>query len=232
VVAALLVVAVYLVLEGDLMENAIATKQWVVDLAARYGIAASFALLYIEESGIPLPVPGDVYVGYIGHSVAGSWPALIAAWLGIIAIVSAGASNLYLIARGWGPGLVRHRLAPAFHLDPARLATAERWFARWGILAVIFGRHIPGFRVPLTMIAGTVKFPYRIFLPAVAISTAAWSAFYLAVGFSFGAFISGFLATHPWVYAVGTGVLLAVIGYFAVRVAWLASSPVDDAATP
>ena len=43
------------------------------------------------------------------------------------------------------------------------------------------------------------------------ISTAAWAAFYLAMGLSFGGLISSFLATHTWIYAVGTGVLLVVI---------------------
>src|SRR3979411_1471459 len=53
-------------LEGDVAEDLTHFASLVAGLLNRFGAAASFALLYIEESGVPLPVPGDVYVAYLG----------------------------------------------------------------------------------------------------------------------------------------------------------------------
>src|SRR5712692_1588523 len=46
---------------------------------------------------------------------------------------------------------------------PRRLERAERWFERYGVLAIIFSRHIPGFRVPITVAAGVFKIRYQVF---------------------------------------------------------------------
>ena len=185
-------------------------------LPMRYGPAASLLLLYLEESGIPVPVPGDVYVAYLGH-VADSPLKWVGAWLGVITVVLGGASNLYLISRRWGRGLVRGRLGAAVHLSPRRLAIAEGWFARWGALAIIFGRHIPGFRVPITVAVGIFGVPYRTFALGVAVSTAVWAAFWLWVGAHFGARIGHFLVGHRWTYAIVGLVVLILIASVVTR---------------
>src|ERR1700682_6807279 len=96
-VAAVGLVAVVLLglslLEGDVADDLTGFGSLVAGLLTRFGAAASFALLYIEESGIPLPVPGDVYVAYLGKVNASSFPHLLLAWLGIIAVVVGGATN-------------------------------------------------------------------------------------------------------------------------------------------
>ncbi len=41
-----------------------------------YSYVGSYGLLYPEESGVPLPAPGDVFVMYVGGHVprnVGSW---------------------------------------------------------------------------------------------------------------------------------------------------------------
>jgi hypothetical protein len=49
-------------------------------------------------------------------------PNLVATWLGIIAVVVAGSSNLYWISRRWGPTLLGKPLAARLlHLDERRL---------------------------------------------------------------------------------------------------------------
>src|SRR5204862_76528 len=51
-----------------------------------------------------------------------------------------------------------------------RLAKAEVWFKRYGVLAIIFGRHIPGFRIPITVACGAFRIPYPVFAPSPAAS--------------------------------------------------------------
>jgi membrane protein DedA with SNARE-associated domain len=223
--ALLAAAAVYLIIEGDLTENFVDLRDWFGGILRRFGAPGSLALLYIEESGVPLPVPGDVYVIYLGHLAAGYWLHLVGYWLAIIGIVVAGSTNLYWISRRWGVKLIEHPLARVFHLEPARLGKAQAWFDRWGILAMIFGRHIPGFRVPLTVVAGTLKFPYRLFVPSVAVSTAIWAGFFLLVGDKLGGAIARFSGRNTWVYAVGTVLLLSAMGFLA----WRASRALAEA---
>jgi membrane protein DedA with SNARE-associated domain len=209
-------IALYIAVEGDLGDAFADVRAALGQLIHRFGVPGSLALLYIEESGIPLPVPGDVYVTFLGHVASSRTLHLFASWIAIITVVTAGASNLYLISRRWGGRMVTHPRAHWVHLDPAGIARAERWFKRWGVLAMIFGRHIPGCRVPLTVVAGTLQFPYRLFAPSVAVSTAIWSGVLLLLGDRFGRSIGHFLSTHAWAYAVGTGILVAVVAWFVI----------------
>jgi membrane-associated protein len=211
VIFALLLTAL---LEGDIPDALSDATELARRLVVRFGPVASLLLLYLEESGVPLPVPGDVYVAYLGH-LADSALKWVVAWLGIIAVVVAGASNLYLISRRWGRRLVRGRLGAAVHLTPDRLATAERWFARWGAFAIIFGRHVPGFRVPITVAVGIFRVAYPTFAASVAISTAVWAAVWLWLGARFGTRIGHFLAGHRWTYAL---FLLLIIVLVAVSI--------------
>jgi len=214
----LLVIAIYAASEADLLpENLAGVREGFGSLVKRYGAPGSYTLLYVEESGIPLPVPGDVYVLYLGNLAKGNLGWLLAAWLGIIATVVAGSSNLYLISHRWGPRLIEHPLARVFGVDSSRLETAGRWFRRWGIVAVIFGRHIPGFRVPITVVAGTLGFPYRYFAPGVAVSTGIWAGTFLYLGARFGPAAAGVLGRYPWIYVAATAVGVGLVTVFLVR---------------
>src|SRR5207244_1828665 len=84
----------YAATEADLLpENPAGLRPGFGSLVKRFGAPGSLVLLYVEESGIPLPVPGDVYVLYLGNLAKGSAGWLVAAWLGIIAVVVAGSST-------------------------------------------------------------------------------------------------------------------------------------------
>jgi membrane protein DedA with SNARE-associated domain len=215
-----LVLLVLALAEGDLPEELTDLQGLVSNLLARFGPAASLALLYIEESGVPLPVPGDVYVAYLGHAAAGSAPRLAAAWVAIIVVVVAGATNLYLVARRWGYRLLRNRLGRFVRLEPERLERAEEWFARWGALTIIFGRHVPGFRIAITVMAGIFRVPYRVFAPSVAISTAVWAGLWIVLGANFTsalAALAGLFATHRWTVVAGAAAIALGLATVLVR---------------
>jgi membrane protein DedA with SNARE-associated domain len=217
----LVLLAVVALAEGDLPEllGDLSDLRGLPGLALRrFGAPASFVLLYLEESGVLLPVPGDVYVVYLGSHYGRSLVGWVAAWLGVIAVVVAGSTNLYFISRRWGHRLVRGRLGAFLHLEPERLDRAEKWFARWGALAVIFGRHVPGFRIPITVASGIFEVPYRVFAPSVAVSTAIWAAAWLTLGARFGDNVRHFFELHRWTYLLLAGgvvalAVLAVIQY-------------------
>jgi membrane-associated protein len=128
--------------------------------------------------------------------------------------VVAGSSNLYLLSRRYGHRLLEHRLARYLNLDAGRMARAEGWLSRWGAIAVIFGRHIPGFRVPITVMAGVFQIPYRIFAPSVAVSSAIWAGVWLYLAQRYGR-SAVHLVTGKTVFvvtAVAIAVAAAIIG--------------------
>ncbi len=213
-VAAIVALLVFAILEGDLPELVQDGAFFVGHLLRQFGMVAAFALLYAEESGVPMPMPGDVFVMYVGHHAAhGLLPAL-AAWLGLIAVVVLGASNLYWISQRWGRSIVEHRLAKVLHLTPARIDRAEQWFARYGVWTLVLGRHVPGLRVPLTVAAGIFRVRYRVFVASVGISTAVWAGFFMTLGAVFGGRIGHLLALHREGYVILPAVIVLAFGVY------------------
>src|ERR1700716_1309780 len=124
--AAIVGLVVFAILEGDVPELVRDGAFVVGHLLRRFGMVAAFGLLYAEESGVPMPMPGDVFVMYVGHHASQNLLTLLAAWLGLITVVVLGASNLYWISQRWGREIVEHRLGKSLHLAPAPIAQGRR----------------------------------------------------------------------------------------------------------
>ena len=146
-----------------------------------YRLLGLFLLLLVEEAGVPIPLPGDVVV-----AAAGTQPhmtvyyvirVLAASTLGVFL----GSSLLYwAIRRGGRPLLLKW--GRFIHLRPEQLDRMERWFIRYGAVAIIIGRLIPGLRVPTAVMAGLTNVPYRVYAPASAFAALVWSAAFFWLG--------------------------------------------------
>jgi len=85
------------------------------------------------------------------------------------------------------------------------------------VLAIIFGRHIPGFRIPITVACGVFRIPYRVFAPSVAVSTAIWAGVVLYIGVNFGPKFENLLRAHTSLYFIWGGLVLALIATIFIR---------------
>jgi membrane protein DedA with SNARE-associated domain len=132
----------------------------VVDAATDFigsaGLAGVFVLMLLESACIPVPseaimlfagfnvsegkltLLGIVTAGVLGNLV-GSWVAYAAGYYGRLEL------------------LERHHV---FHMDPKRLAQAERWFDRHGSAAVFFTRMLPIIRTFISLPAGVARMPF------------------------------------------------------------------------
>ena len=214
---AIAITIVLAVLYGDVPEFVHTGTHYLREFMARNSFLFGFALLYLEESGVPLPAPGDVFVMYVGTRIPHTPAAWILAWLGLVLAVVAGASNLYLISTRWGRRLATSHFAEYIHLSHERLERAEKWFKRYGVLAIIFGRHIPGFRIPITVASGVFQTPYRVFAPSVAISSAIWAGIVLYIGVNYGPKFENLLRAHTSLYFIWAGLVALLILTIFVR---------------
>jgi membrane protein DedA with SNARE-associated domain len=206
------IVAMWLMVEHDASGETPQAEESIGQVLSQDGYLVGFALIYIEESGVPLFIPGDAFLVYVGHRLPHNLPVLFAAWLGFTLAVTLGATNLYLLARHYGRRVLEHRFARFLNLTADRLDRAEGWYARWGPWTVIFGRHIPGARVPLTVAAGVLKLRYRVFAISVAVSSAAWAGIFLLLGVIFGDSLERSIRSTPLLYGgVAAGIVLAVV---------------------
>jgi membrane protein DedA with SNARE-associated domain len=210
-------VIVLAVFWGDLPDAVDVGAQWARTQLAGHGYLSAYPLLYIEESGVPLLAPGDVFMLYVGAHAPHNALALTAAWLGFILVVVAGATNLYLISRRLGRNFVHSRVAGFIHLTPERMERAEAWFQRYGWAAIIFGRHVPGLRVPITVACGVTRVSYPIFAASVAISTAIWAGFWVGIGALYGERVERYLRGHSEIYWIGGALLALGVGIVIAR---------------
>src|SRR5258708_19623274 len=108
---------------------------------------------------------------YVGAHVPRNLFAWVGAWLGLIAVVVAGATNLFFISRRFGRRLAEGRFAEAVPLSHERLDKAEKWVDKYGVVAHNFGRPIPGFRVPITLPALEYQLNIPTLAPTLPVST-------------------------------------------------------------
>ena len=140
-----------------------------------------FVVIFVEELGIPLPAPGDVAIAWAGYQTTTGAVPYPLAYLAVIGGAVGGSLCLYAVARHFGHPFVL-RFGRYVGLDSERLDRVERAFRRWGPLAIIIGRHIPGMRIYLSAFAGIFEVPLKIFVPSVAISAILWATIFIEIG--------------------------------------------------
>lgn len=185
-------------------------------------------VVFAEELGIPLPVPGDVAVALGGYLTTTGAIPLPLAYVAVVSGATIGSFCLYGLSRRFGhPFLLRFGRYIGLHED--RLQRAEVVFRRWGPWAIIFGRHIPGLRIVLSALSGILEVPARVFVPCVAVSSALWAAIFINLGRVLGRrvlILFRLLPVHlvPFVI-VALAVLVAL--YVAWKHGWKTPAPED-----
>jgi membrane protein DedA with SNARE-associated domain len=150
-----------------------------------YGYLAIFVLMFVEEAGLPLPLPNEValmYVGYLAYQ--GRLDANIA---GLVATLGAagGSALLYYIARRGGRPLI-HRFGKFIHVTEERLSQAERVVAKWGPISIPIARLTPGLRIATTIVSGVLNVSYKVVLLSVIGVSLVWSYFWVHLGRTLG----------------------------------------------
>jgi len=156
---------------------------WLTDLFARYGYAAVFFGVLLENTGVPVPGETMVLAGgalaHFGHLSLG-WVIAIAATAATV-----GDNFGFAIGRQGGRRLVE-RYGARFGATPARLREFDRFFDRHGAKTVLVARFITGLRVFCAILAGGSGMAWPEFVVFNAAGAILWSTTIALVGYFLG----------------------------------------------
>ena len=219
---------------GALMQPGFGDRVTAVEaqIQQRIGIELAIAGIYLEESGVPMPVPSEVSIGYLGQRLTGNPLALVATWIGLTLLIMLGSTNLFAASRRFGPRLVSGRLGTALHLTPSGVARAQCWFDRWGPLAIGLSRYVPGLRWGMAVACGTVGVSYRTFWLSTAISGSLWAGGLLTLGVTIGDAAGRVIAEHAWMGLLLPLPAAAVVTTGLVRLVITGRAATAPSATP
>jgi len=182
-------------------------------LLAAHTLLVVAALIFVEELGVPSPVPSDLMMLLAGVAVAQHHLHLWVALPAMVLATLAGASGLFAASRRVGRPFVE-RYGRFIHLTPRRLSAVEARLARHGFASVVAGRLIPGLRVVTPIAAGVLGEPYAVFLPALALGGTLYILAFTAVGILAGpAALSAFERLSLPLGALFSLVALALLVY-------------------
>lgn len=155
----------------------------------QYSLLGLFSLIFLEESGLPLPIPGDIFI-----ALAATLPSKN--YLEIVTIVTlatlAGSTILFTLSKKIGRPLLL-KYGKHVRLTPQKIEKVESWFRKYGGIALLIGRLIPGLRIITPIVAGFVNLSYKSFWLYTAAASIIWANIYFLVGKFFGEIIKSFI---------------------------------------
>ncbi len=183
----------------------------------RYGYAAVFLGIFLEDFG--LPVPGETLL--IGASILaakGHFNIFILASLGILAGFLG--DNIGYGIGYWGRRTLVLRYGRYIFLDEPRLIRLERFFSVHGNKIVTVARFIAGLRQFNGIIAGIAKMPWLEFLIYNFLGSLIWVSFWSMLSYFLGnklLYLIQGLHIHIYFYIVMLG-LLGLIVYKKIKI--------------
>lgn len=182
---------------------------WVLNLMTTLGEPGVGVALFIETFFPPMPseavLPGAGFLAYAGHMNV--WLAILWATIGCLV----GAWGFYAI----GALLGRERTAWLVEKTPLLeiedFYKAERFFARFGGVAVLVGRCVPLVRSFISVPAGIERMPLFKFSLYTVIGSAVWNTIWIGLGYVFGPAIEPVLAQWSGVISNIVVVLIGLL---------------------
>jgi membrane protein DedA with SNARE-associated domain len=201
----------------------------LTSLIGDYGLYAVFLLMLIDAV---FPAASELVMVYAGALAAGAFAGQNVTLLGTeissglwayVAMALAGTVGYLLGAvGGWAIGLyggrpLLERRGRWFHLSGDRLARAERWFERWGDLAVLVGRLTPVVRSFNSIPAGVFRMPLGRYTILTLIGSAIWCFALAAVGWGLGKSYETFHHDFRFVDYAVIAAIVAIVAYLVLR---------------
>lgn len=148
---------------------------------SHYGYLAVFSLVFLQEIGIPNPVPNELVLLFSGYLASIGTLSLPLIFLTVVAADFLGTGLLYFVFYFFGKVILekKPRWIPIHkgHIERLSAFISKRdW---WGIY---LGRLIPYLRGYTSIAAGFLQLKPKVFLTMVLLSAVTWSGGYVIAG--------------------------------------------------
>jgi membrane protein DedA with SNARE-associated domain len=178
-----------------------------------------FAFCFLLLFGFVLPISEEIAVALVGVTAHATGTKFVYAALVAMAAILLQDAAYFVIARLFGPRIIRHRLLSKIVTDRS-IESGERYFKRRGPVIVFTTRFVVGIRAPVILSAGFLRMPWLRFTLydtlAAAVMTPAWLYVGWALGSQFGGNV-GLLSKVFSVLAPAAIILGAVLIYRSVK---------------
>jgi membrane protein DedA with SNARE-associated domain len=145
--------------------------QFAVDVVAELGLLGIFVLMLFESACVPIPSEATMlFAGFNVHR--GEYTLLVVTLIGSFANL-VGSWLAYAIGY-FGRVDILEKHGPKLHIKPQHLATADRWFERYGDATVFFTRMLPIIRTFISLPAGVAKMPFWRFSVLTFVGCVPW----------------------------------------------------------
>ena len=156
---------------------------WAVASISELGYLGVVILMAIESACIPLP--SEIVMPFAGYLASiGKFSLVGAATMGAIGC-NIGSTLAYVIAAKGGRRAIE-RWGTYIFIRPAELAQTERFFARYGAMAVFVGRLLPVVRTFISFPAGLARMPMLRFQVYTFLGSWPWCLALAYVGYVLG----------------------------------------------
>lgn len=152
------------------------------EIIEKYSHLGLFFILLIEEGGIPLPIPGDVFIATAAALPNSNYFLIV---ITVVIATLSGSTILFALTKKFGHRLL-YKYGKYIKVTPEKIKGIEKWFAKYGGLAIVIGRLIPGLRIITPAVAGLFDVSYKTFWLYTTIAAFIWANMYYIVGRFFG----------------------------------------------
>lgn len=169
----------------------------LLEFVQNYGYWAVFILVFLQEIGVPNPVPNELILLFGGALTS---IGDLNFWLVFLLAVTADAlgTTILFTVFYFFEHFIMERLKNWRSINEklekikARLIRHDKW-------GIFLGRLMPYLRGYVSAVAGILNMPYRVFVPIVILSATLWSGGYVVLGHFLGKkweTVAGFVTRH------------------------------------
>jgi membrane protein DedA with SNARE-associated domain len=171
-----------------------------------YGYAAMFLAMIAENANIP--IPSEVVLGFAGFLISQNifdfWTTFaVACAAGVIGSIL----SYWLGSYGGRPILLKY--GKYIFFNERKFNMAERLFNKYGGIAVVIGRCLPGVRTFISFPAGVARYPMGRFIVFTIIGTIPWTLLLVWAGSILGSHWRDLIAYNH--YFIAAVVIVAAI---------------------
>jgi len=145
----------------------------------KYGYLAIFSLVFIQEIGVPNPVPNELILLFSGYLAYIGTLNFFGVFFAVVSADFIGTTLLYIVFYFIGEQLIK-RFPRLF--SKSNIEKLTKRVSKGGVWGIYVGRLLPYVRGYTSVAAGLLEVSPRVYLPAVLLSAITWSGGYVIAG--------------------------------------------------